>query len=89
MRIDRIGLVTPFEHRRVRGMIGIEADARLVPGDMLAIHPGKNHAELGRAIAILAIDPRDDAIVEAGQAIGGDHVVKAQLLRDRFRIEAI
>ena len=89
MRVHGDGLVGPFERRPVGDMVGIEADVAvraLQPG---FLDPVGDHPELGRAIAIFAGNFRVDALVEADDRAGADHVVETEPLRDRVGVKAV
>ena len=59
MGVGGEGFVRPVVDGRVGDMVGIEADMDRVALQPLALQPGLDHVELGEAVAIAAVDPRD------------------------------
>ena len=89
MRVHRYGLVRPFERGPVGHVVGIEADVAVRALEARRFNPVGDHPQLGRAVAILAGDPGVDALVEADDRAGADHVVEAEPLGDRVGVKPV
>src|SRR5690242_19511499 len=76
VRVHGHRFVCPFEHRGVACMVGIEADVTAM--EPAFAEPVGDHAKLGRAITILAIDLGVDAIVEADNRASANDIVEAE-----------
>ena len=62
VRIGGEGFVCPFEAGRVGGVVGIETDMGGLADNVLRCHPVPDHGQLGRTIAVFAVDFGRDAL---------------------------
>ena len=70
-------------------MVRIEADMHRLAREAFARQPGLDHRKLAVAVAIAALDPRDDAAGGVALRLGRDDVVESQALRDRAGVDPI
>ena len=70
-------------------MVGIETDMAMLSEEARLLDPVGDHPHLLFAVAIVALDPRMNALIETDHRAGGDDVVEAEPPGDRVGVEPV